>query len=436
MPARSTTTYGRVGVSDIRSAVSRVREKNFTSGVIALHDPVGWDGPAALELDGARVAVIDTPTPLAMRNAVSFPVDDIDFTVLVTPLLDADLPEDVLAHLTPFHRVNIPVPADALRELFAANVLRPNIIRNRRDIAGVVDYLARRDGHPADLTPASAGVLTANHLHHQLLTVGAGLPTPLTVSAVIAWSLDPRSVQTWQDFVDSVSGEVLDRALDWLRIRLGESSGAVVRYLRAHGPRDLATWGLVAEVIAPGPGVDNSARASAEGAFRMSTGIGAVSTAELATWSNAVHAAFDPATRPAGMSDDLLKAAAKEAEQLIISPTGLDAADLLHRSRVCHGALDARIARLTDALDTWYADPAEGTVAEAWAAVRAHIGGQHDHPDVVVAAAVIRMIQWLRSAEKSSPTTLSGWLQHYRRELSWVDVCINRAWRDHSTTEL
>ena len=436
MPTRSTISYSRVGRSDIASAVAHVREKKFTSGVIALYDPSGWEGPSTLEVAGVRVAVVDTPTPLAMRHAISFPAGDVDFTVLVTPLLDGDLPGDVLTHLTPYHRVNIPIPADALRELFSAGTLRPGIIRNRRDIAGVVEYLARRDGDPVSLTPASAGVLTADHLNHQLLTVGAGIPSVLTMPAVVEWSLDPGSAQRWADFISSVSAEVAQNSLEWLRTRLGESSGALVRYLQAHGPQDLATWGLVAEVIQPGPGVDDAVRATAEGAFRISAGTGAASAEELASWSNAAVAAFTgPARSVMGMADRLRDTAGR-AEEFITSPTRLGARELLHRSRVCRGALDARILRLTESLSAWYDDPARNGVDDALAAVREHIGGNADHPDITVATAVIRLVQWLRAEASSTPTTLAGWLRHYRRDLSWVDVCVNQAWRNQSTSRL
>lgn len=444
MPSTSSISYSRVGRSDIASAITHIREKEFTTGVIALYDPSGWQGEPILEVAGARVAVVDTPTPLAMRHAVSFPNPDVDFTVLVAPFLDADLPADILTHLTPFHRVNIPIPADALRELFSATTQRRGLIRNRRDIGDVVAYLDRRNGAPVDLTPAPAGVLTADHLNQQLLTVGAGLPPTLTMPSIIQWSLQPQAAQQWADYTSSVSAEVAQNSLDWLRTRLGEASGALVRYLQTHGPRDLATWGLVAEVIQPGPSVDDVLRATAEGAFRISTGIGPSSADELEAWSNAVVTVFTTRPRPVPGEQDHFKVVASRAEEMITSPTQLGARELLYRSRVCAGALDARIAQLTTALDRWYADPQQGmgaeavaeAVAQALASVRDHVAGHADHPDVTVAMAVIRMIQWLRTEHTAPPTTLSGWLRHYRGDLSWLDVCINQAWSNQSTSQL
>lgn len=436
MPIPAPIRYTRVGRSDIASAIAHVREKNFTTGVIALYDPSGWEGPPTLEVTGSRVAVINTPTPLSMRQAIAFPEGDADFTVLVTPLLDTSLPGDILTHLTPFHRVNIPIPADALRELFSATTQGRGIIRNRRDIAGVVEFLARCDGNPVDLAPASAGVLTAAHLHHQLLTVGAGLPSTLTMSAVAEWSLAPESAHRWSDFISSVSREVAESSLDWLRTRLGDGSGAMVRYLDAHGPQDLAAWGLVAEVIQPGPGVDDTVRAAAEGAFRITTGTGPAAAEELDSWANASVSVFTSRSHSGTGADDHLKEAAGRAEEFITAGSRLGAKELLYRSRVCRGALDARIARLTEALSAWYADPGWIGVTNALAAVRAHIAGHPDHPDITIATAVIRMIQWLRTPPAPTPTTLSGWLKYYRRDVSWLDVCVNRAWRNQSTSQL
>ncbi|WP_245974883.1 BREX-2 system phosphatase PglZ [Corynebacterium alimapuense] len=416
--------------------MAHVREKNFTTGVLALYDPTSWEGPSILEVAGARVAVIDAPTPLVIRQAISFPMQGVDFTVLVTPLLDADLPDDILAHLTPFHRVNIPIPADALRELFSASTQRRGIIRNRRDIAGVVEYLARCDGDPVDLTPASTGVLTAAHLHHQLLTVGVGLPTTPNMSSVIAWSLDPASVSRWADFVNSVSPEVRESAVEWLRTRLGEGSGALVRYLNAHGPRDLAAWGLVAEVVRPGPGIDNAARAGAEAAFRITTGTGPPSDLELEAWANASISVFSSNQRSTAQFDEWRKLAAGRAEEFITAESKLGARNLLYRSQVCRGALSARIAKLTEALSAWYADPQEIGIADALASVQSHASSSTKHPDIAVAMALIRMINWLRTPAVSTPSTLSDWLKYYRRDISWLDVCINRAWGNQSTSEL
>ncbi len=409
----------KITARDLESQVDKLRRKQHRRASIALHSAHGWDGPATLTVGGESAQVHECPTPLSLRAALRPRDGQAPWQFFITPLTDDDLPLDLQEKLDPYRRILPPNLNDSLKAKFSATRQHSDSVEDRTDIPGILSYL---DVAKATVRPAAAGVLSAAHISQELLFGGLFKTRITTLTELLAWSAADSAAGDWDRFTEQLSEKVQARALAWLATRLGPDSGGALRHLAARGPTGLITNGLVAEVLVPAPGEDAGAQTAALGGFRFTAGTGDIRSAELKAWARAAVAAFEDLP-----DEDKFVAAA--ARDMLISAQQLNAPQLVHLSSVIDEALDERLTRMGDALEGYLATADTAPLYPAHAAIHEHVGATPDNRDVRTADAVMRLVQWqTHDGRQSSPTTVAGWLNHYRDELSWVDTCLNAAW--------
>ena len=409
----------KITAQDLESQVDKLRRKQHRRATIALHSTAGWDGPATLTLGGEPVQVHVCPTPLSLRSALRPKEGQAPWQFFITPLTDDDLPLDLKEKLGPHHRILPPNLNDSLKAKFSATRQHSDAVDDRTDIPAILSYL---DHTEVEVRPAPASVLSADHVSQELLFAGLFNSKISTLAELLTWSAGPHATSSWERFTEKLSERVRTRALAWLRTKLGSNSGGALRHLEARGPAGLVAHGLVAEVLVPAPGEDSAAQTAALGGFRFTSGAGDLRSSELEAWAQAAVAAFR-------VLPDEDKSVAMTAHALLTSPQQLNSPNLVHLSSVMDEALDRRLTSLGAALEEYLVSGETRSLYPAHAAIHGHVGATSDNRDVRTADAVLRLIQWRqRGATQTSPTTIAGWLNHYRDELSWVDTCLNAAW--------
>jgi hypothetical protein len=432
---------------DIDEQISYLVSKNRREAVVLMQSPSPWDGPERYRRpDGSTVDVHRAGTPLALRWVLTRLDRDVPWHFVVTPLGDDDLVSDMRDRLTPYTAVQLVNPTRSLLGAFSATSVVPGTIAQ----GDIPDTLAFLDECATPVTPAPAGVITPDHLASQVLAIGLGWaagPRNLSLTDLLEWSVSPDAADRWDRLTSALPGDVYTAAIDWLGRSLGPRAGAALRYLQANGPHRMLTWGLAAEVLAVDPAAtadESAVRQDATTAFRIRTTTGTTTTAdERDHWASAAVSTVHRMTRDGRALDTVIR----EAEQLITGDDQLGAEPLLHLSSVCPGGFAARIERLAAALEATVAS-GSGSTAGPVGAVYSALRSARDHRDggagrgadrdIVSAEAALRLWQWLHTVGTSpaTPTGLARWLREQRGSLSWVNMCINAAWREQSSSAL
>lgn len=433
---------------DITEQIAVLTSKKYTSAVVVIQSPEPWTGPAEFRLDsGASVSVHQANTPLAIRWSLTRLDERVPWHFIVTPLGDADLVADLRDRLTPYGAVQVVDPTRSLLGAFAATRIVPGTI----DVGDIPDTLGILDAVGTAVTPAPAGVLTPDHLAAQLLTTGLGLPAvgsegprSLSLTDVVEWSTSPQAAVRWEKLSISLPDSVYTAALGWLARTLGPRAGAALRYLTANGPEEMLAWGLAAEVLTVDPSstdVESSVRHDATVSFRTLTRTGTSTTEERDGWAAAAVATV----QRADVNGHSLEQEIRTSERLITDTNRLGAESLIHCSSICPGGFAARIDRIAAALEQLTSgrknsrtSPAPHSAYAALRSARTHrdAGDPERNRDIGSAEAALRLWQWQNGTRHTTDTSLTGWLHTQRTSLSWVNVCINAAWREQGSTAL
>lgn len=411
---------------DLEARIQSLRAKAYDEGVVAVHSRAPWTGGSTLRTsDGVEYRVAACPTLLALRWELS-QLDDSPWTFLITPLRTDDLPLDVRSRLVPYQGVYQLDPAESLRALFAASRQHGDLVGDRRDSSQILAFLQSSD---SKVEPAPLGVLSSEHLYGQVLQKGVFRRNIHALRDLLSWSLTPAAAADWEHFTTALSDDVQGRALDWLRRKLGPQSVAVVETLANRGPAELLTFGFLAEVLSAQALTHAADQASALGGFRVITRSGIATGEQLGAWARASKGMLDSS------ASEQAWASAQEAEHLLVSAQGLGQPSLVPLSTVFRGSLEARLSAFAHAATTALRTRELNSVLQALEDIRAHrlVTRQQILP---VVESLARLLGWLAAPEVAHPESLSGWLTHYRDDLSWVDTCVNRAWDGTSNTEL
>lgn len=411
---------------DIEQHVEKLRNKNYTYATVAIRTAAEFAGPERWVSNGQNIEVQRVSTPLLLRSALRSSEEAAPWRFFLTTLPDSEMPLDLQEKLSPYGRVLTPDPSDSLRNRFSATRQHSDVVPSLRDIPDLLAYL---DAVDANVRPAQAGVLSADHVSRELLYADLFKAHPEATSTftdLLSWSVDTRAAASWEDFNDRVPAAVRERAWAWLSRQLGTEASTAVQYLAKHGPEQLLAYGLVAEIISPAPGMDESQRAGAEGGFRVATGITQSRASEWTAWSQAAIGAYRE------LSDDR-KSVRHDAQRLA---SGLGAEALLRYSTVLDAGLDARLDAAAAAIEHYLSSGSRAALVEAHRQVNEHVGLSSYARDVATVDACARLAQWLTLPESPAPTTLAGWMARYRDELSWVDTCVSASWWGQSNSRL
>ena len=153
----------------LRLEVARARRKDPEALVIGLRAPGPWAGDDGLDLGDRHYDVVVADTVLAVRQALDAAEGRGRPTVILTPLDQAELGQDVVARLAR-SRLSPVDPWEAVKGLFEARRLDPSV-RERCLARALLEHVPPEGKYP----PVPAGVLDAATAWRAVMHHGFGL---------------------------------------------------------------------------------------------------------------------------------------------------------------------------------------------------------------------------------------------------------------------
>ena len=226
--------------SQIKAQVASIRRKEPRSRVIGIRAAGRWTGPSD-QRDGTHLYVIrQCDSPLAVLMAIREPIADDATKVLITPLEETDLGNDILLRLAKRRLFQID-PWEIIRSLFQARAVDPRLT----GYGWMADRLL--DRVPADGFPAArGGFLDAETVWPILLGQEIGLLAESPdLSTLLRWSLDPEAVGRFR----SAPELFRQGATEWLAEKVGQVAAAILRCVAELERPDIVPLGLACGVV-------------------------------------------------------------------------------------------------------------------------------------------------------------------------------------------
>jgi hypothetical protein len=231
----ATPTFGQ-----IKAQVTAIHQKVPHARVIGIRSPGRWSGPAE-ERDGDQSYVISQcDSPLAMRVALRQPVDERTTKVLITPLEDSELSEDILLRLAKRRLFQIDA-WQIVRSLFQARAIDPRLSHHSWIADALLDAVSA-DGYPA----ARGGFLDAETVWPLLLRRYRGLEDEAPdLTSILKWSLDAGATARFRQSPSHFQ----TAAVEWLSEKAGPVAELVLQCLGRLDRPDAVPLGLAVGVV-------------------------------------------------------------------------------------------------------------------------------------------------------------------------------------------
>ena len=238
--------------SVIQAQIKAIREKTLHSRTFGIYSPARWTGAQIVGEGKDRVFVYQCDSPLQMRLALQEMPADAN-AVLITPLNDASVSEDILVRLARRRLYNIK-PWEIVRSLFKARELDPRIVKH-----GILADLLLEHAATHDLPPAVGGIVDAETVWEVLLSSQLGLRSPRPdLTDLLRHVAEGELVPRWQASLPKFR----EAATEWLTEYAGESAAAVLRCIESDaGPQAVAVGLVLGVIFSPvaGPEMERAA---------------------------------------------------------------------------------------------------------------------------------------------------------------------------------
>ncbi|AMV19859.1 BREX-2 system phosphatase PglZ [Planctomyces sp. SH-PL14] len=228
--------------SQIRAQVAAIRrsKKPNQARTIGIHSTGRWTGESLNHHGGETYLIRQCDSPLALRLALRTPADTNTITVLLTPLEDSELSDDIRVRLAKQRLVQIEA-WQIVRTLFQAQAVDPRLARHR----WMADLLL--ESIPSEGYPAARGAFLDAEtvwplLLRQKLALVADIPD---LTALLRWSLTPAAVGQWKH----LSEEFRKAATEWLIDSAGPVVGVLLPSMAGWDHPDAVPIGLAAVVL-------------------------------------------------------------------------------------------------------------------------------------------------------------------------------------------
>ncbi len=306
--------------------------------------------PARLTRRERRFDVCWCESRLALREALTGLEDtsggDLDGLVLLTPLSDQEVPDDVAARVAR-GKVFQPQGWDIVRQLFAAQGTDARLGEHDWMPQVLVD-LAQQGPY----TPVSAGFLDADTAWSAVLSRCLQLDSARPDAAsLLAWTMRPE--------VDVQLGRLSERArrdtLGWLARHAGSTGEVTVRCIDAGRSADALPLALVCGVVFAASG--EGKKPLTDAAVRMERYMGGqpVGVQQGRRWAD------DARQLVQSLPVEAMRGAMDRADAIL---RDLHVAEFAHFSDLLPLGLEQRLERFAAALDAHVKRPVEATIAE------------------------------------------------------------------------
>jgi hypothetical protein len=226
--------------SQIKAHVASIRQKETRTRVIGIRAAGRWTGGTERR-DGTHLYVIrQCDSPLAVMMALREPIEEDATKVLITPLEETDLGNDILLRLAKRRLFQID-SWQIIRTLFQTRAVDPRLTGQ----AWIADLLLDRvpaDGYPA----ARGGFLDAETVWPILLRQEIGLLAESPdLSSLVKWGLNTESTSRFRG-----ASEIFRRgATEWLVEQVGHVAAVILRCVTELERPDIVPLGLACGVV-------------------------------------------------------------------------------------------------------------------------------------------------------------------------------------------
>lgn len=232
------TASPSIGV--IRAQIRAIRNKAPSARVFGIFTPGRWAGPAVQGAGNDQIAVYQCDSPLQMRLALQSAPETASATVLVTPLDQGKVSDDILVRmaLRKLHPIN---SWEIVRSLFKAKHLDPRITRHTFLAEMLLEHAASRD-----FQPVAGGLVDADTVWGILLAERLGLSgAHPDVVELLRGTAESDLATRWK----ACPTEFRVAATAWIAETAGDTAGTVLGCIEGeHGSKALAI-GLVMGVV-------------------------------------------------------------------------------------------------------------------------------------------------------------------------------------------
>lgn len=328
-----------VTLAQLRGRVQEVLAKDPEVRVVGVRSGGSWNGPAELEMEKRRFAILDSDSVLEIREKlVELDSDPARGLILLTEKQDRDLGGDILARLAHGRLLSIE-PWSIVSALFQAHAFDPGLA-GQNDLANGLLEIAPAGGFPA----APTGVLDRETAWKTLLSGLLALSTPRpSPRELLEWTLRPELPQR----LKQTSSPLLAGIRDWLRRVTGPLIDPVWSILDSGRAGEIVPLGLACRVLFAEERDAEPGLREASIRLERLTGNLALTPALAQVWAEAAELVLSDVERLEGhaAADRLVK----RADEIL---TELKAEDYAHLSRFSAVGFEILMRRWAEALMT------------------------------------------------------------------------------------
>lgn len=391
----------------IRAQIRAIRNKAPQAKVFGIFTQGRWSAPSIQGTGADQIAVFQCDSPLQLRLALQDAPATASATVLLTPLDQAKISDDILVRIA--MRKLHPIKSwEIVRSLFKARHLDPRITRHAFLADLLLEHAASRD-----LPPVAGGFVDADTVWGILLKERLGLSgSQPDVVELLKRTAESDLADQWKGCTPAFR----NAANDWISEAAGATAGAVLGCIeREHGSNALAI-GLVMSVIYHDT-VDHELDKSAG---RLEAYIGATDLPiEIAKrWRDAASVAAGH------LPKSTLRRCLEQAESIL---ENIGAQDHAWRSIELESGFEQRLSRFGRALAS-HVDSRATTIPEklqrVYQEVQQHRLGHDGGRRMERAAMAIRLARWLadqNTGTSAKPMSLTAIARNYAGDGGYVD---------------
>jgi hypothetical protein len=391
----------------IRAQIRAIRDKAPHARAFGIFTHGRWSGKSP-QSDGEHcIAVYQCDSPLQMRLALQEVPAEATATVLITPLDQSKISDDILMRLA-HRRLHSLNSWEIVRQLFQARHLDPRVTRHAFLADLLLEHLGTRS-----FPPVAGGLVDAETIWSILLEERLGLsgPRPDLVEILRA-TVESDLANRWRQS----SEEFRTAATQWIGQHGGDSTMAMLSCAaEEHGEKALAIGLVMGVLFDEGVGHELD---KAAGRLETFVGVDNLPVEDARRWRDAASDCLARLDRPQQ------RQCLDDAEE-ILRTIGAD--QHAWRSTELDSGLEQRLARLGQAFGAHITNRAKTVSQElegVYHAVRTHHRARRTDRRMVRAEMALRLSRWLaeREAEpKEIPTTLEESAKRFAADGALVD---------------
>jgi hypothetical protein len=319
----------------IKALVDKIQEQKAEARVIGVRSPDRYEGPEIVADGEKRYRILQCDAPIQFRMALNDDPGNVSTTVLITPLEDRRLGEDIRVRLAT-RKLHAISRWHVVGWIFKAQRIDPRITAHGW-IADRLMALVPPEGYP----PVPGGVLDADTVWDILLRRELGMTSGRPdLAALLKWSAHETRPARWREADERFRTE----AAAWIAQTTGPAGDAVLNCVMAARESLALPAGLAMGVIYAEAGGPKGKLDKAAGKLEQMTGNADIPLPIARRWYGAAvevirHGLTDPKQHHAWLeqSDEVLQA--------------VGATDFAHLSDISPLGLEQRLSRFGEALD-------------------------------------------------------------------------------------